>query len=170
MNAILYTTNAGSTERYARLLSQKTGLPAYSLDEARHAVPAGAAVLYLGWVMGSQVKGYARAAKAYDVRAVCAVGLSPTGTQVEVVREKTGIPAATPLFTLQGAFHLERLHGIYRLMMKLLRASAGKQLSSGKPMKPEEEALLRTMLSGGEFVCEESLKGVLDWYGTQTIQ
>ena len=33
MKAIIYTSNTGSTERYARLLEQ-TGLPAYSLTEA----------------------------------------------------------------------------------------------------------------------------------------
>ena len=27
MNAIIYTTNTGSTEHYAKLLAQKTGLP-----------------------------------------------------------------------------------------------------------------------------------------------
>ena len=35
MKAIIYTSNTGGTERYARL-------PAYSLTEAKEAVPAGA--------------------------------------------------------------------------------------------------------------------------------
>ena len=35
MNAIIYTTNTGSTERYARLLAERTELPAYSLTEAK---------------------------------------------------------------------------------------------------------------------------------------
>ena len=34
MNAIIYTTNTGSTARYAELLPCATGLPAYSLAEA----------------------------------------------------------------------------------------------------------------------------------------
>ena len=42
MKAIIYTNNTGSTERYARLLAEQTGLPAYSLTEAKEAVPAGA--------------------------------------------------------------------------------------------------------------------------------
>ena len=48
MNAIIYTTNTGSTARYAGLLAQKTGLPVYSLAEARNAVSTGAEVIYLG--------------------------------------------------------------------------------------------------------------------------
>ena len=75
MNAIIYTTNTGSTERYARLLAQETGLPAYSLAEAKKRVFAGAEVIYLGWIMAGSVKGYAMAAKRYRVRAICGVGM-----------------------------------------------------------------------------------------------
>ena len=35
MDAILYTTNTGSTEHYARLLAEQTKLPVYSLAEAK---------------------------------------------------------------------------------------------------------------------------------------
>ena len=63
MNAIIYTTNTGSTERYAKLLAQKTGRPAYSLTEAKKQVFAGAEVIYLGWIMAGSVKGYAEAAQ-----------------------------------------------------------------------------------------------------------
>lgn len=35
MNAIIYTTNTGSTEHYAKLLAHEKGLPAYSLAEAK---------------------------------------------------------------------------------------------------------------------------------------
>lgn len=53
MNAIIYTTNTGSTEHYAKLLAQKTGLPVYSLAEAKKRVFAGAEVIYLGWIMAA---------------------------------------------------------------------------------------------------------------------
>ena len=51
MDAIIYTTNTGSTGQYAKLLAQETGLPAYSLAEAKKRVFAGAEVVYLGWIM-----------------------------------------------------------------------------------------------------------------------
>ena len=79
MNAIIYTTNTGSTEHYAKLLAQKTGLPVYSLAEAKKRVFAGAEVIYLGWIMAGSVKGYAEAAKRYRVRAVCGVGMGKPG-------------------------------------------------------------------------------------------
>ena len=167
MNAIIYTTNTGSTERYARLLSQETGLPAYCLAEAKKKVPSGAAVIYLGWIMASSVKGYADAARRYRVRAVCAVGLGQTGTQADVVRKKTSVPTNIPLFTLQGNFDVKKLHGLYRPMMELMVKTAGKELSEKKDRTPEEDAMLDMMLHGGERVKAENLSAVLNWYHTQ---
>ncbi|MDD6610969.1 MAG: hypothetical protein PUE91_01980 [Clostridiales bacterium] len=46
--AIVYTSNTGFTEQYARLLGQKTGLPVYALSEAGKALPPRSSILYLG--------------------------------------------------------------------------------------------------------------------------
>lgn len=48
MEAIIYTSNTGSTARYAKMLSQELHLPVYSLEEAKKKVPAGAEIIYLG--------------------------------------------------------------------------------------------------------------------------
>ena len=167
MNAIIYTTNTGSTERYARLLSQETGLPAFSLAEAKKKIHSGAEVIYLGWIMASSVKGYADAARRYRVRAVCAVGLGQTGTQADVVRKKTSVPTNIPLFTLQGNFDVKKLHGLYRPMMELMVKTVGKGLSEKKDRTPEEDDMLDMMLHGGERVKAENLSAVLKWYHTQ---
>ena len=57
ISAILYTSNAGSTAQYAQLLAKETGLPVYALSGAERAVPDGADVIYLGWIMAGSVKG-----------------------------------------------------------------------------------------------------------------
>ena len=167
MNAIIYTTNTGSAERYARQLAQKTGLPAYSLAEAKKRVFAGAEVIYLGWIMAGSVKGYAEAAKRYRVRAICAVGMGQTGTQTDSVRKKSAVPAGIPLFTLQGNFDVKRLHGIYRPMMEIMVKTAGKSLAEKEDRTPEEDDMLDMMLHGGERVKAENLCAVLDWYSAQ---
>ena len=56
MNAIVYTSNTGSTERYASFLAEQTGLPACSLQDAEKAVPAGVGIIYPGWIMAGAVK------------------------------------------------------------------------------------------------------------------
>ena len=167
MNAIIYTTNTGSTERYAKLLARKTGLPAYSLAEAKKRVFAGAEVIYLGWIMAGSVKGYAEAAKRYRVRAVCGVGMGQTGTQTDSVRKKSAVPADIPLFTLQGNFDVKKLRGVYRPMMEIMVKTAGKGLAEKTDRTPEEDDMLDMMLHGGERVKEENLRTVLDWYSAR---
>ena len=164
MNAIIYTTNTGSTEQYAKLLAQKTGLPAYSFAEEKKQILAGAEVVYLGWIMAGSVKGYAAAAKRYRVCAVCGVGMGQTGTQTDSVRKKSAIPANIPLFTLQGNFDVKKLHGIYRPMMEIMVTTVGKSLVKKKDRTPEENDMLDMMFHGGERVKVENLSAVLDWY------
>ena len=167
MKVIVYTTNTGSTEKYAKLLAQETGLSAYSLAEAKTVVPEGAEIIYLGWITASSVKGFANAVKRYRVCAVCAVGIGQTGTQTESVRKKAVVPAETPLFTLQGNFNVKKLHGVYRLMMEIMVRAAGKSLAAKKDRTPAEDDMLDMMLHGGERVKAENLSAVLDWYHTQ---
>lgn len=164
MEAIIYTTNTGSTERYAKLLSNETGLPAYSLAEAKKTVFAGAEVIYLGWIMAGAVKHYAAAAKRYQVRAVCGVGMGQTGTQVDSVRKKTAVPAHIPVFTLQGGFDVRKLHGIYRPMMEIMVKTVGKSLTAKENRTQEEDDMLDMMRRGGERVKFDHLKAVLAWY------
>ena len=101
MKAIIYTTNTGSTAQYAKMLAEKTGLQAFSMEEAKSKVEAGSEIIYLGWIMAAQVKGCKAAAKKYKIRAICAVGMEKTGTRTEEIRGNTCVPAEIPLFTLQ---------------------------------------------------------------------
>ena len=80
--AIVYTSNTGHTRQYALLLGEQIGLPVYSLDKANAQLSGGSPVIYLGWLHASHVKGYAKAAARFDLRAVCAVGLCDTGTLI----------------------------------------------------------------------------------------
>lgn len=165
MDAILYTSNTGSTARYARLLARETGLPVWSAAEAKNTVFTGAEVIYLGWIMAGSVRGYAAAARRYRVRAVCGVGMGQTGTQTDNVRKKTAVPANVEVFTLQGNFDVKKLHGVYRPMMELMVRTAGPGLAAKQDRTPEDDDMLDMMLHGGERVKMDNLKAVLDWYG-----
>ena len=114
--AIVYTSNTGHTRQYALLLGEKLDLPVYSLDDADAQLSGGSSVIYLGWIHASHVKGYSKAAKHFDLCAVCGVGLCDTGTLISEVRKVTAIPADIPLFTLQGGFDRSKLKGMDKLM------------------------------------------------------
>ena len=164
MKAIIYTTNTGSTAQYAKMLAEKTGLQAFSMEEAKSKVEAGSEIIYLGWIMAAQLKGCKAAAKKYKIRAICAVGMEKTGTRTEEIRGKTCVPAEIPLFTLQGNFNVKKLHGLYRIMMNMMVKMVTKQLGAKAERTQRENEMLEIMLHGGENVREENLKSILDYY------
>lgn len=164
MKAIIYTTNTGTTAQYAKMLAEQTELPAFSMEEAKSKVEAGSEIIYLGWIMAAQVKGYKAAAKKYKIKAVCAVGMERTGTRTEQIREKTSVPVAIPLFTLQENFDVKKLRGIYRLMMNLMVKMITKKLGAKTDRTQQENEMLEIMLHGGEKVCAENLGDVINWY------
>lgn len=69
-------------------------------------------MIHLGWIHASHVKGYAKAAGRFDLRAVCEVGLCDTGKLTAELRKATYIPEDIPLFTLQGGIDRSRLKGM----------------------------------------------------------
>lgn len=164
MNAIVYTSGTGYTAQYARLLSEQTGLPAHSLEEAGKSLPANSEILYLGWLMAGSVQGFRKARKRYRVRAVVGVGMGATGSQLDDVRKANALPEDMPVFTVQGGFDMQRLRGIYRFMMKTMAGTLGKRLAAKADRTPDEDAMLDMLLHGGSHVSPENLSGVLGWY------
>ena len=157
--AILYTSNTGHTCQYAHLLGDRLGLSVYSLPDANKQLPKGSPVIYLGWLHASHVKGYAKAARRFDLRAVCAVGLCDTGTLTDQVRKATSIPEGIPLFTLQGGIDRSRLKGMDKLMISMLT----KGLASQKQRSAQEERMLELLSRDESYVSLENLSEVLRW-------
>ncbi|MCI6487960.1 MAG: hypothetical protein SPI09_08095 [Candidatus Limivicinus sp.] len=162
-NSIVYTSNTGYTAEYARLLGEKTGLPVYSLAKAEQKLAAGNRVIYLGWLMAGKVQGYKKAAKRYKVQAVCGVGMGGTGSQLQEVRKANAIPEKTPLFTLQGGFDIQKLSGVYKLMMTIMVKTAGKGLAEKQDRTPDEDVMLEMLTQGGSCVSADNLAEVLAW-------
>lgn len=159
VNAIVYTSNTGYTAAYARLLAQKTGLPLYTLDEARKALPQGTPILYMGWLMAGSVKDHKKAARHFALQAVCGVGLGDTGAQDDAVRKACALPAEVPVFTLQGGMDHQKLQGPYRFAIKMLT----KVMAAKKNRTPGEDRMLELLIKGGDYVSEEHLSAVLAW-------
>ena len=162
IQAIVYTSNTGSTEQYARLLGQETGLPACSLAEARKTVNDGAQIIYLGWVMAGAIQGYADAARCYRIPMVCAVGMEPAGKEQEL-REKNGIPQDAALYPLQGGYLPDRLRGVQKLMMRMITGSMVKTLAAKADRTPGEDDLRDLMRHGGSRVSPENLAAPMRW-------
>lgn len=160
---IVYTSNTGYTEKYAKLLGEQLELQAFSAEQA-DSLPEGTEVLYLGWLMAGVVKGYKKAAQRFSVAAVCGVGMGPAGSQDSDVRKNNAIPQEVPVFTLQGGFDRTKLHGIYRFMMGVMIKVMGSSLRKKENRTPEEDAMLEMVTNGGDFVDVRQLDGVIAWY------
>ena len=158
--AIVYTSNTGHTRQYALLLGGKLALPVFSLGDVGSQLPGGSSVIYLGWIHASRVKGYSKAAKRFDLCAVCGVGLCDTGTLITEVRKATAIPADIPLFTLQGGIDRGRLKGMDKLMISMLT----KGLASQKQRSAQEDRMLELLRKDENYVSLENLAGILQWY------
>ena len=163
VQAIVYTSNTGYTREYALMLGEKTNLPVYSLQESSGKIARDSSVVYLGWLMAGKVQGYSDAAKQYSVEAVCGVGMGSTGSQMEDVRKNNNIPDSMPVFTLQGGFDMNKLRGVYKMMMQVMKKMVGKKLAEKPDRTPDEEEMLDLLLHGGSRVSEENLAAVMEW-------
>ena len=98
---------------------------------------------------------------------VCTIngkGIESSSTQLKEVRDKNTIPQRIPLFTLQGNFDVQKLHGVYRFMMNVMVKTAGKGLANKIDRTPEEDDMLDMMVNGGKRVSLQNLKAVTEWY------
>ena len=85
------------------------------------------------------------------------------GSQIKEVRKGNAIPENIPLFTLQGGFELNKLHGIYKFMMNTMKRTVGKKLAAKQDKTADEQDMLDLLLHGGSRVSEENLRPVLEW-------
>lgn len=164
IKAIVYTSKAGHTKQYAQLLSSKIALPAYSLKEAKRTLAKGDEIIYLGWLMAGKVKGYRKANRRFSIKSLCGVGMAATGSQFTDIRKANSVADDMPLFTLQGGFELDKLHGIYKLMMSVMQKTVGKGLADKKDKTPEDEEFLELMVNNGNKVSEDNLTELIQWY------
>lgn len=161
---ILYKSNSGYTEQYAKLLGRKLDVPAYSIENAPECHD-GKDVIYLGWLMAGGIVGYKKAAKKYNVKCVCGVGMSPPSAElVAGFRETLAIPESTAVFYLQGGFDINKLKGPFKLIMKVKVKDIAANLQRKGELSAEEQATLNMTQAGDSCVNEQNLAEVLAWY------
>ncbi|MEG1683411.1 MAG: hypothetical protein RR295_06235, partial [Oscillospiraceae bacterium] len=157
MKAIVYASKAGHTAHYAQLLSQRTGLPALSLEEAKKTLHHGEEIFFMGWVFAATLKGW-DVAKHYTVRGIAACGMNdPNGTDVAELRKWCGVTDDVKLFYLRGGLEIKKLHGVNRIIMQYLRKTMTDQISAKATQTSEEQFMLRMLEEGVDCVREENL-------------
>ena len=82
------------------------------------------------------------------------------GALVETIRKNCGVPEDFPVFNVQAGMNHAKLKGGYAFGIKMLT----KIMSKKKNRSSEEEAMLELLVKGGDYVSEENLSEVLEWY------
>ena len=150
-NKIVYSSNTGYTERYARMLAELTGLPCYRLEES----PRGGSAFYLGWLMAGRVKGLAQAKRKHLVTGCCAVGLAEEGPMEKL---RAQLPGGR-MFYLRGGYCHERQRGLNRLMMMAMVKAMERRPQSDEAA----QGLLQAVQEGADFVSREQLAPAAAW-------
>lgn len=151
MKAVIYESNAGSTKRYAEMLSEKLGVPAYSLKEAQKALPKDEEAVFLGWVFANKIQGLSKAQKRWNLVCACAVGINPRSEKyIEILKESN--PTDVPIFYLRGKLDLTKLKWLQRKLLETIRADLEKQ------NKPGTEEMISILKNGCDLVSEDMLK------------
>ncbi len=150
MTAIVYESNTGFTERYAKILSKKLNIPAYTIPEAKKAVAKGEEIIFMGWVFANKISGLDKAKKLWKIIAAAAVGMNPKSDKnTEIV--KTENKLEIPLFYLWGGLDNNKLKGVNKIMLGFVRDALIKE------NKPEYADAIEVFKNGGDFVSEENL-------------
>ena len=137
---IVYKSNTGYTEQYAKLLGKALEMPSYELSNVPEC-HKGAEVIYLGWLFVGTIVGYKKCARKYKVRCVAGVGMSPpTPELAEGLRATMKIPSAVPVFYLQGGFDITKLKGPMKLIMKVKCREIAGRLTAKPELNAAEQA------------------------------
>lgn len=157
MATIIYCTNSGSAKKYAELLSEKTGLPCVDIKK-RSTVSADDEIIFIGWIMAGVLQGLKEIREDFaSIKAVCGVGMMKSEKAAEETKEKNGI--TEPYFFLTGDFDINKLTGMYKMMMgMMLRMMKGK-------LKEEEkgEEMLKLLENGIKGFDENELDAVIEF-------
>ena len=168
MKAIVYMSETGFTEKYAKLLAEKVQLPAYSVKEAGKTLPRACEVFYMGWLRAGSVKGLDCAMDRYTIRGAAIVGMSPDGNGDLWTEAKIngGISdGGARIFYLQGGYAPEKLRGMNRLLMRFMTKFVVKKLQAkGDTATEQDLKMLEMYQKGGDCVREEALEEIVRWF------
>lgn len=156
MATIIYCTNAGSSKKYAELLSEKTGFPCVDISK-RTSVSADEEIIFIGWLLAGAIQGFKEAREYFsDIRAVCGVGMMKAEKYNQEVIEKNAV--TEPYFFLTGDFDINKLKGMYKMMMgmmmKMMKSKA-KESTDGKG-----EEMIKLLENGILGFDENELEGI----------
>lgn len=165
IEAIVYISNAGHTKRYAEMVSEKLGIPAYSFKEAKRKVKKKACIIYMTWVRAGKLVDLKKGRKKYNVKAICAVGMStPSKSTISSLQNVNDINLIKEkFFYMQGGFDMDKLKGVNQMLMLAMQKSLTK-LSEAKKISLQQKETLSMINSKKDNIKENNIRELYSWY------
>ncbi len=151
MTIIVYNSKTGSSERYARMLSERTGLGCYSVKDE---YPDDEDIVFFGWLRKYTVMGLSKV-DPNRLKAVCVVGVDNVDFfPRDNVIANHGYDAET--FYLRGWIVPEKLNFLERFILRMVSRKILKEAGVFADMD-----LITAMNEGGDFFDESYLEPIV---------
>ncbi|MGN0688503.1 MAG: hypothetical protein ACI4KA_10390 [Oscillospiraceae bacterium] len=151
---IVYESNTGFAERYAKTLAAKTGLQALPLSKAKGSVAKGSDIVFIGWVFANTISGLDKARKLWNITALAAVGMNPLSEKNTEILKEANKPEC-PFFYLPGGLDNSKLKGMHKMMLNMVCRSLEKE------NKPEYKDTIEAFKNGSDLYSEEYLEELI---------
>lgn len=147
ISAIVYHSQTGSCERYAKMLSAALHLPLFS-DKSFPGRTDGE-VIFVSWALAGKASGLKKMQEKCRLAALVLVGMSPVYPgAADRAREANGLGSDVKVFVRQGAFHMQKLPLPFRLIMKLKCREIAGRLKKKDRLNEAERALYKMATTG----------------------
>ena len=166
MVTVVYLSASGFTKKYAELLAAELKADCFTLAEAKERLKPGTPVVFLGWLAAGIIRGYGKAKKMFDIKAVAGVGMGPDNEQTYENLLRQNKLEKENSFYLRGGFDLSKLKGFNKFVMKLGAAAAVKALEKKENPTPAEAEQLNMFKYGCDFVSKENLTDIVAYCKT----
>lgn len=157
MATIIYCSNAGSAKRYAELLSEKTGIPCVDIKNMS-TVNADEEIIFISWIMAGAIQGINEVREVFgSIKAICGVGMMKSEKATEDTKAKNAV--TEPYFFLTGDFDINKLTGMYKMMMGMML-----RMMKSKLKEEENGAEMLSLLENGiKGFDEKELDAVIEF-------
>ena len=167
---VVYKSKYGSTEKYAKWISEDTGADLRKVKEVNLKILlAYDTVIYCGGLYAGGILGFSRMKKYYGKMAgrrliVVAVGATSEGEQARIEMEEKNLTpemkGSVPLFLLRGGLNYPRMNPLDRFLMFLLMKSARSR--NPETMDNETKGFMATYGKTVDFTNRKSIAPVIE--------
>jgi hypothetical protein len=163
IKAIIYDSNTGFTKQFAYSFAASTGLPIYTLKEAKKTLNKNDNIIFFSWIQADKIHNIKKA-KRYNIAYAAAVGLRLYNEElVELIKKNSKV---NNVYYLEGGIRWRMLGPFQRLMMKMILAMLKSKKKKNKAT-PDDIELINRLNLGYENINLDSLNILIEWYNSQ---